>query len=181
MARWTAGRRTRRTASRSGGGVISAGGGTDRRASSRPSADRRPHGGSAYDQGRGSGVSKSAAAIGIDKIFPRRGEGHRLRRGRLSLPKPAGASSSCLRRLRTAGHILGNGYHPHALHVAAMRHPVHGGPAVAEGRRPGPGVGPSLLRLDRLGRRRPASDDGAPSRRSDACPPARHYQSANSW
>ena len=51
--------------------------------------------------------------------------------GRVSVPQHSRCVAPGVRRIRPAAHVLGHRHHPHALHVAAVRDPVHRGTALA--------------------------------------------------
>ena len=51
----------------------------------------------------------------------------------LSVPQHSPAPAPGLRRVRAAADVLGHRHHPHAVFLAAMRHAVHRGAALADG------------------------------------------------
>ncbi len=68
----------------------------------------------------------------------------------LSLPEPPSPSPPAPRGLRARAPVLGDGHHAHALHLAAVRDPVHRGAPVAHHARQGADHGPRPLRVARL-------------------------------
>ena len=52
--------------------------------------------------------------------------------GALPISQYPGRTATHLRRLRTEAHVLGYGYHPHALQLPSMRHVFYGRTALAE-------------------------------------------------